>query len=75
MVPVLFEHSFAPPRSLPLLPADPVSCEEPTQVISPPNDYEVVLALRVLEGCCLLDRASRSVAAQHMAVKVHPSSN
>lgn len=52
-----------------MLPNDPVSFEEPLQVVSPPTDYEVALALRVLEGCCLLDKRSRIVASQHMAIK------
>lgn len=69
VVPVLFEHSLAPARNPPVLPSDPLSLNEPVQVVSPPTDYEVALALRVLEGCCLLDKGSRVLAAQHMAIK------
>ncbi|MCO5568190.1 hypothetical protein L7F22_021886 [Adiantum nelumboides] len=69
VVPVLFAHSLAPARSPPVLPSDPLSLEGPLQVVSPPTDYEVALALRVLEGCCLLDKGSRVLASQHMAIK------
>ncbi|KAI5080829.1 hypothetical protein GOP47_0004012 [Adiantum capillus-veneris] len=69
VVPVLFEHSLAPARSPPVLPSDPLSLEGPLQVVSAPTDYEVALALRVLEGCCLLDKGSRVLASQHMAIK------
>lgn len=69
VVPVLFERSLAPAKSPPMLLTDPVSFDEPLQVVSPPTDYEVALALRVLEGCCLLDKGSRNIASQHMAIK------
>eukprot|EP00250_Pteridium_aquilinum_P002032 c12241_g1_i1 orf=375-1424(-) len=69
VVPVLFEHSLAPARSQPMAFGDSVSFDEPLQVVSPPTDYEVALALRVLEGCCLLDKRSRNIASQHMAIK------
>lgn len=69
VVPVLFERSLAPAKSPPMLLSDPISFDEPLQVVSPPTDYEVALALRVLEGCCLLDKGSRNIASQHMAIK------
>lgn len=69
VVPVLFEHTLAPAISLPMLPSDPISFDKPLQVVSPSTDYEVALALRVLEGCCLLDIGSRHTASQHKAIR------
>lgn len=43
---------------------------EPMKISSPATDSEVALALRVLEGCCLLHRGSAALAHQHKAVKV-----
>ena len=70
VVPVLFEHILTPVRSHNTIPRVIVSYEEPLQIVSPPTDYEVVLALRVLEGCCLLHEGSRVVASQYKAIKV-----
>eukprot|EP01018_Ginkgo_biloba_P012694 Gb_01116 [translate_table: standard] len=70
VVPVLFEHSLSPPKNVLVFNLDHNAREDPQHITSPPTDCEVVLALRVLEGCCLLDRDSRTVAHQHMAIKV-----
>eukprot|EP00246_Nothoceros_aenigmaticus_P013569 TRINITY_DN4749_c0_g2_i2.p1 TRINITY_DN4749_c0_g2~~TRINITY_DN4749_c0_g2_i2.p1 ORF type:complete len:312 (+),score=53.82 TRINITY_DN4749_c0_g2_i2:134-1069(+) len=70
VVPVVFENTLSPPKRTFELPSDPISCEEPPQVVSSPSDREVTLALRVLEGCCIIDGASRFLASQFMAVKV-----
>ncbi|KAG6542027.1 hypothetical protein Mapa_016590 [Marchantia paleacea] len=59
VVPVLFEHTLAP------LKRD--SNEQ--QVISAPSSNEISLALRILEGCCLLDTSSRLLASRHAACK------
>lgn len=40
------------------------------QLTSPATDAEVALALRVLEGCCLLHPHSTALAHQHKAIKV-----
>lgn len=41
-----------------------------TEMESPPSSVEVALALRVLEGCCLLYSACRTTASHHSAVSV-----
>ncbi|KAH9317123.1 hypothetical protein KI387_018892 [Taxus chinensis] len=69
VVPVLFAHSLAPSEICSIRALDNNSDDEPTKITSPPTDDEVALALHVLEGCCLLDRGSRTLAHQHMAVK------
>lgn len=43
---------------------------EPVKITSPPTDSEVALALRVLEGCCLLHSGSVALAYKYKAVKV-----
>lgn len=40
------------------------------KIISPSTDDEVALALRVLEGCCLLHPHSTLLAHQHNAIPV-----
>uniref|UniRef100_A0A0D6R882 Uncharacterized protein n=1 Tax=Araucaria cunninghamii TaxID=56994 RepID=A0A0D6R882_ARACU len=70
VVPILFEHSLAPSQSCSIQTLDHNSHDEPAKVTSPPTENEVALSLRVLEGCCLLDKGCRILAHQHMAVKV-----
>lgn len=43
---------------------------EHLKINSPATDSEVVLALRVLEGCCLLHLGCAALAHQHKAIKV-----
>ncbi|RZB79365.1 hypothetical protein D0Y65_029588 [Glycine soja] len=43
---------------------------EPMKLTSPSTDAEVALALRVLEGCCLLHPQSTALAHQHNAIQV-----
>lgn len=43
---------------------------EPMKLTSPSTDDEIALALRVLEGCCLLHPHSTTLAHQHNAVQV-----
>ncbi|XP_057850977.1 uncharacterized protein LOC131061348 [Cryptomeria japonica] len=69
VVPVLFANSLAPSDSYSVQTLDHNSDDDSTKVTSPPTDNEVTLALCVLEGCCLLDRGSRTLAHQHMAIK------
>jgi hypothetical protein len=69
VVPVLFHYSIAPSKSGLVPKLDDKSSEEHTKIASPPTSNEVALALQVLEGCCLLDRDSRTLAQQHMAIK------
>lgn len=68
VVPVLFDHTLAPrkriAKNLNVLGAP----EAGSEVESAPTTSEVALALRVLEGCCLLYSGCRSTASQHAAV-------
>ena len=43
---------------------------EPMRITSPSTDAEIALALRVLEGCCLLHRESTVFAHQYKAIQV-----
>jgi hypothetical protein len=43
---------------------------EPMKLTSPSTDAEVALALRVLEGCCLLHPQNTALAHQHNAIQV-----
>ncbi|KAK9147222.1 hypothetical protein Scep_005979 [Stephania cephalantha] len=72
VVPVLFQNSLRQaPRddeSVPNL--DHLFSVEPVKITSPSTDTEVALALRVLEGCCLLHRDSAALAFKCNAVQV-----
>ncbi|XP_037419290.1 uncharacterized protein LOC119284146 [Triticum dicoccoides] len=43
---------------------------EPTKITSPSTDSEIALALRVLEGCCLLYSRCTALAHKYKAVQV-----
>ncbi|KDO59652.1 hypothetical protein CISIN_1g022328mg [Citrus sinensis] len=49
---------------------DHIFTVDPMRVTSPSTDAEVALALRVLEGCCLLHRESAILAHKHKAIKI-----
>ncbi|KAK9082466.1 hypothetical protein Syun_031390 [Stephania yunnanensis] len=72
VVPVLFQNSLRQaPRddeSVPNL--DHLFSVEPVKITSPSTDTEVALALRLLEGCCLLHRESAALAFKCNAVQV-----
>lgn len=70
VVPVLFEHALGMPKPDPVVSLDRVFGVEPMRVTSPATEAEVALALRVLEGCCLISGECSSMAHQHRAVKV-----
>jgi hypothetical protein len=69
VVPVLFEHTLVPHKWAVKNP-DLSAADARTEVESPPSTSELTLALRVLEGCCLLDTASQTIASQYSAVSV-----
>jgi hypothetical protein len=69
VVPVLFEHTLVPHKWAVKNP-DLSATDAHTEVESPPSTSELTLALRVLEGCCLLDTASQTIASQYSAVSV-----
>lgn len=70
MVPVLFQHSLKQYEEDTVANLTHVFGVEPMKISSPSTDAEVALALRVLEGCCLLHRESTSFAHQHKAIEV-----
>ncbi|XP_026406051.1 uncharacterized protein LOC113301499 [Papaver somniferum] len=70
VVPVLFQNSFRQPKDEPIPNLDHIFSVEPMRITSPSTDTEIALALRVLEGCCLLHRGSTALAHQFNAIKV-----
>ncbi|KAL5129696.1 hypothetical protein HKD37_12G032950 [Glycine soja] len=74
VVPVLFQHSlkesgdeYSENRVGDL---SHIFGVEPMKLTSPSTDDEVALALRVLEGCCLLHPHSTALTHQHNAIQV-----
>lgn len=71
VVPVMFEHSLKRSRNHNIVPnLSCVGTVEPLKITSPSTDVEVALALRVLEGCCLLHRKSTGFAHSFKAIEV-----
>ncbi|CAD6211683.1 unnamed protein product [Miscanthus lutarioriparius] len=76
LIPVLFEHSLRKAAATgagdAVLTVAQVLGMEPAaaRLRNPATDSEVVLALRVLEGCCLLCPACAAAAHRYNAVKV-----
>ena len=74
MVPVLFQHSLKETgddyKDNKVSDLKHIFGVEPMKITSPSTDAEVALALRVLEGCCLLHPESTSLAHQHKAIQV-----
>ncbi|XP_076930296.1 uncharacterized protein LOC143595035 [Bidens hawaiensis] len=70
VVPVLFQHSLQDFEEQIVTNLDHIFSVEPLKIKSPSTDAEVSLALRVLEGCCLLHRESMVLAHQFKAVQV-----
>ncbi|RDX70717.1 hypothetical protein CR513_50010, partial [Mucuna pruriens] len=74
VVPVLFQHSLKESaddyNENKLGDLSHIFGVEPMKLTSPSTDAEVALALRVLEGCCLLHPHSTSLAHQHNAIQV-----
>ncbi|XP_078442236.1 binding protein [Wolffia australiana] len=70
VVPVLFQNTLKHPKDKPEVTLDHIFGAEPIKLISPATDGETSLAMRVLEGCCLINRESRDLALQYDGVKV-----
>ncbi|KAF7836546.1 Armadillo-type fold [Senna tora] len=74
VVPVIFQHSLKETgddyNDHRIGNLDHIFGVEPMKITSPSTDAEVALALRVLEGCCLLHPQSTSLAHQHKAIQV-----
>ncbi|KAA8548545.1 hypothetical protein F0562_000188 [Nyssa sinensis] len=72
VVPILFQHSLKESEDQIVASSDQIfsfDSVEPMKITSPSTDSEVALALRVLEGCCLLNRESTVLAHQHNAIQ------
>ncbi|KAF8662206.1 hypothetical protein HU200_056406 [Digitaria exilis] len=70
VIPVLFQNSLHQPKEVPVVTLDHIIGTEPMRITSPPTDSEIALALRVLEGCCLLYSRCTALAHKYKAVKV-----
>lgn len=70
VVPVLFRHSLREIEEDRVINLDRIFTEDPMKLTSPSTNTEVALALRVLEGCCLVHRQSTIVAHQQKAIPV-----
>lgn len=74
MLPVLFQHSLKETENdynySRVGDVSHIFGVEPMKLTSPSTDDEIALALRVLEGCCLLHPHSTTLAHQHNAVQV-----
>ncbi|PAN26045.1 hypothetical protein PAHAL_4G343000 [Panicum hallii] len=70
VVPVLFQNSLHQPKEDPVVTLDHIFGTEPMRITSPSTDSEIALALRVLEGCCLLYSRCTALAHKYKAVKV-----
>ncbi|XAR52181.1 hypothetical protein NMG60_11020115 [Bertholletia excelsa] len=70
VVPVLFQHSLKELEEQRVANLDHIFGTEPVKIVTPSTDSEVALALRVLEGCCLLHRESTVLAHQYKAIQV-----
>nr|GMD56656.1 uncharacterized LOC102591911 [Ipomoea batatas]GMD56668.1 uncharacterized LOC102591911 [Ipomoea batatas]GME12753.1 uncharacterized LOC102591911 [Ipomoea batatas] len=70
VVPILFKHSLREHEDQNVASLDHIFTVEPMEITSPSTDAEVALALRVLEGCCLLHQESTILAHQYKAIPV-----
>lgn len=70
VVPVLFQHSLKEKEDERVSSLDHIFSVEPMKITSPSTDSEVALALRVLEGCCLLHPESTRLSHKFKAIQV-----
>ncbi|KAG6404035.1 hypothetical protein SASPL_136271 [Salvia splendens] len=68
VVPVLFQHSLKEAEDQSVTNLNHIFSVEPMKISSPTTDAEVAIALRVLEGCCLLHSESTILAHKHKAI-------
>lgn len=71
VVPVLFQHSLKELEEQSVANLDHIFGTEAIRIVTPSTDSEVALALRVLEGCCLLHTESTLLAHEHKAIQVY----
>ncbi|KAJ4806380.1 Impaired sucrose induction 1-like protein [Rhynchospora pubera] len=70
VIPVLFQNTLSSTKDNPSVTLDHVFGVDPVKINSPATDNEVSLALRVLEGCCLMYSRCASQAQKFKAIKV-----
>lgn len=71
VVPVLFKHSFKEDTmEEKVLSLNHIFSVEPMKITSSSSNAEIALALRVLEGCCLLHSESTILAHKNKAIQV-----
>lgn len=73
VVPVLFQHSLKDSADDTVTNLDHIFGVKPMKLTSSSTDAEISLALRVLEGCCLLHREGTVLAHQYKAIQVPDS--
>jgi hypothetical protein len=71
VIPVLFQNTLCAPNDDPNVTIDHLFGADPIKIKSPATDMEVSLALRVLDGCCLMYNRCASQAQKFKAIKVH----
>lgn len=71
VVPVLFDYTLAPRKRVAKNLDTFVGAEAGSDMESYPTTVEVAIALRVLEGCCLVSSGCRTTASEHSAVSVN----
>jgi hypothetical protein len=71
VIPVLFQNTLCTPKDNPNVTLDHLFGVDPIKIKSPATDTEVSLALRVLDGCCLMYSRCASQAQKFKAIKVH----
>lgn len=70
VVPVLFRHSLKDSEDDKVESLNHIFGVEPLNITGPSTGAEVALALRVLEGCCLLHSESTVLAHKYKAIEV-----
>ncbi|KAL1541617.1 hypothetical protein AAHA92_25817 [Salvia divinorum] len=68
VVPILLQHSLKEAEDQSVTNLNHIFSVEPMKISSPTTDAERAIALRVLEGCCLLHRESTILAHKHKAI-------
>ena len=70
VVTVLFNHSLVKSNAVNYVGGNPFAVDALRDIRQGSTDEEVVMALHLLEGCCVVDTSSRSLAARHGVSKV-----
>uniref|UniRef100_A0A0V0HB77 Putative ovule protein n=1 Tax=Solanum chacoense TaxID=4108 RepID=A0A0V0HB77_SOLCH len=70
VVQVLFRHFLRDTEDQSVTSLDHIFTVESMEITSPSTDSEIFLALRVLEGCCLIHCESNVLAHEYKAIPV-----